>query len=502
MAVFETVLVLLTGAVLLSALARRIGAPYPTLLAVAGAVASLLPVPDAYRLHLDPNLVLALFVAPVLLDAAYDASPRDLWRNRASVGGLVLVAVTLTTAAVAVVAHAMVPGLPWAAAVALGAIVAPPDAAAASAVLSQVRAPHRVATVLAGESLLNDASALLIYRVAVTAVAAGGHVPLSTVGTTFALSIVGSLVAGPALAMLTVRLVPRVGDVPSQIVMQFVITFGVWVLAERVGLSPVLTMVAYAVAVARSTPGRTPAHIRIPSYAVWETVVLVMNALAFVSIGLQLRPLITAAGPGAVWRWVWVAAAVLATVVGVRLAWVLGCHAAADRWPALRRHAEREPRRVQLIVGWCGMRGIVTLAAALALPAGFPHRDLLLFVAFAVAFGTLVGQGLTLRPLLRWAALPPDGIVDGEVRAAWAELSDVGTAALDGHDTPAAVWLRQAFAARRDGQDPPDLDLRRRTRRQLRDRLIHLRSTHVIGDDAFHRVEEELDRHDLAAGDP
>src|SRR6478609_187181 len=168
---FESILAIMLGAVLLSAGARRIGVPYPVVLAVAGTALAL--VPNAPEFALDPELVLALFVAPILLDAAFDTSPRDLRRNWLSVGSLVVVAVGVTTVAVAAVARWLVPDLPWAAAVALGAIVAPPDAVAATAVLRRLRPPHRLLVILEGESLLNDATALLIYRVAVGAAAAG-----------------------------------------------------------------------------------------------------------------------------------------------------------------------------------------------------------------------------------------------------------------------------------------------------------------------------------------
>src|SRR3954469_8204625 len=191
----EQILALFAAAVLLAAAARRIGAPYPAFLALAGALLAF--VPGVPSLSLPPELVLALFVAPVLLDAAFDASLRDLRDNWAPVTGLVLVAVGLTTAAVAVVAHALVPGMPWPAAIALGAIVAPPDAVAATAVLRPLQPPHRLLTILEGESLLNDASALLVYRLAVGA-AAGGFT-IAAVAPAFLLAVVGSMIAGPVL---------------------------------------------------------------------------------------------------------------------------------------------------------------------------------------------------------------------------------------------------------------------------------------------------------------
>src|ERR1700676_58485 len=247
----EVLIGLVLAATILAAAARRVGAPYPVFLALGGAILAF--VPGAPSFTVLPEVALALFVAPVLLDAAYDASPRDLKDNWAPVAGLVVFAVGFTTIAVAVVARALMPALPWAPAIALGAVVAPPDAAAATAVLRQLRPPQRTLTILEGESLLNDASALLIYRLAVGAVAAGGF-SIGAVAPTFLLAVAGSLVAGPALAWLFVRLMERVQHVPTFIILSFLSTFGVWILADRIGLSGVLTMVCYAITAARSAP--------------------------------------------------------------------------------------------------------------------------------------------------------------------------------------------------------------------------------------------------------
>src|SRR5204862_3529253 len=190
----EQLLGLFVAAVILAAAARRVGAPYPVFLAIGGAVLAF--VPGAPSVSLPPELMLALFVAPVLVDAAYDTSLRDLRDNWAPVTGLVVFAVGLTTVAVAIVVRALIPDMPWAPAIALGAVVAPPDAVAATAVLRPLRPPHRLLTILEGESLLNDASALLIYRLAVGAVAANGF-SIRTVAPTFMLAVAGSVVAGP-----------------------------------------------------------------------------------------------------------------------------------------------------------------------------------------------------------------------------------------------------------------------------------------------------------------
>src|SRR6185369_3030682 len=237
-----------------------------------------------------PELALALFLAPVLLDSAFDTSVRDLKDNWLPVTGLVVFAVGLTTAAVAVVVRQLLPEIPWAAAITLGAIVAPPDAAAATAVLRPLQVPHRILTILEGESLLNDATSLLIYRLAVGAVAASAF-SFSKIAPTFFLAVVGSLIVGPALGWIFSRLFEDISHMPSSIIVQFVTVFGVWILADRVGLSGVLTMVCFAITIAQSAPERIPAKIRIPTNAVWETAVFVLNILAFIFIGLQILPI-------------------------------------------------------------------------------------------------------------------------------------------------------------------------------------------------------------------
>src|SRR3954462_13492708 len=215
----EQILAIFVAAVLLAAAARKAGAPYPVFLAIGGALLGF--VPGVPSLSLPPDLVLALFVAPVLLDAAFDASLRDLKDNWAPLVGLVVFAVGLTTAAVAAVAHAMVPGLPWAAAIALGAIVAPPDAVAATAVLRALKPPQRILTILEGESLLNDASALLIYRVAVGAATASSF-SIVAAAPGLVVAVLGSLVAGPVLGSMTQLLLPRAQHIPTAIILQFV----------------------------------------------------------------------------------------------------------------------------------------------------------------------------------------------------------------------------------------------------------------------------------------
>jgi len=504
---FEALIVVLLAALALAGIARKAGIPYPALLALGGAVLAFLPwTPE---LVIEPRLALALFVAPVLLDAAYDASPRDLKENWLPLANLVVVSVGLTTAAVAWVVHALVPDIPWAAAIALGAIVSPPDATAATAVLRNVKLPHRILTILEGESLLNDASALLIYRLALGALTAQAF-SIRAVAPEFLLAVVGSLIAGPIVGNLFLRLASKIRDVPTSIILQFISTFGVWILAERIGLSGILTMVSYAVTVSRRAPQVTPARMRIPSYAVWETAVFVLNVLAFVFIGLQIRPIVAGLNPGERLRYLWVAIAVLVTVVLVRFAWTLIYYVAA-RW---RVHLFGMPRRSRarasiqgvLIVGWSGMRGIVTLAAAMALPVElnggpFPFRNLIVLIAFGVVLGTLVLQGLTIGPLLGVLSLEDDHLVEREVGVARAHVMRAALASLDSDASEAARLVREEFIVhlQRAGDGHVEHEggehdeMHRRALAAARQALFELRATANIGDDAFHQLEEEFD---------
>jgi CPA1 family monovalent cation:H+ antiporter len=495
MFVFEIVITLLLVGALLTLWSAKLGVPYPALLALCGAGLALIPgVPEV---RLDPELALALFVAPALLDAAYDASPRDLRENIVPVASLALGAVVFTIGAVALAAHALVPGLNWAAAIALGAIVAPPDASAAAAVLRQLKLPHRVVVVLEGESLFNDASALLVYRFAV------------------GVAMTGAFSGWSVLPALYLRLTVTVTDIPISIVLQFISTFGAWILAERLGLSAIITVVCYAMTLARHVPARTGASSRIASYVVWDVMVFVLNVLAFVLIGLQLRGIVERLDAGEWQVYGACAAAVCGVAIVTRIVWWMS-HNAIARW-RIRRFGAKLPRPMflptvgsGLIVSWCGMRGIVTLAAALALPAEFPHRDLLLLSAFSVVLATLVLQGATLGWLIRLVEMRDDGLVEREIGIARAETARAALRALESEDSPPAVTLRREYETRlRAAENRPTgaeeenssviTELQLRIVAAQRRTLLDLRGRDVIGDSAFQAVEAELDLLEISA---
>jgi NhaP-type Na+/H+ or K+/H+ antiporter len=299
---------------------------------------------------------------------------------------------------------------------------------------------------------------------------------------------------------------------------QFGSTFAVWLLAERLQLSGILTMVVYAIAVARRAPDLIPARIRIPSYAVWEVVVFVLNVLAFVLIGFQLKSIVARLDRSTLFDYLWVAAAVCGAAILARILWVTVA-ASFSRWRCRPRPgAVHKPNdavalspRAAALVGWCGMRGIVTLAAALALPTGndgvppFPYRDLILFTAFAVVLGTLVVQGVTLRPLMTRLRLEEDDTVGRETQLARAETLRAALAATQAN-TDRTAFVRQWYELRLrrtereyspDVWGPADAELVRTGMLAERQRLSELRVEGVIGDAAFQRVEQELDLAEL-----
>ncbi len=506
---FETILIVMAAAVLLSIVAQRLKAPFPPFVALAGAGVAFLPF--APQITLDPALVLALFVAPVLLDAAFDSSVRDLKRNAGPIAFLSLIAVGITVAAVAFTAKALIPALPWAAAVTLGAIVAPPDAAAATAVLRIIPAPYRVRTILEGESLFNDASALLIYRLAVASTLAIMPQGWMLVGS-IAWALVGSIAFALVAAWVQAKAMNLITNAPQSIVLQFIGAFGVWIAAERLGLSAIITVVVFAMAVARLV-ARSPAEMRVPAYAVWETVVFALNVLAFMLVGLQIGP---------IWRGLEVAqreeyALFAITILGVcvlaRIGWVF----AYNTFIRIKNHyfgvdlpegSAKPTFKSGLVIAWAGMRGVVSLAAAYALPLNFPQRDLILLAVFAVVMGTLVVQGLTLGPLIRLLGLGNDGVLEAEIRKAREACTDAAMAYVKGRSDAPAKRLQAEYRERRaaienagegDGRVKlPVDDLAEEVLDAKRERLLAMRMSGEISDAAYYQIEEELDRYVLA----
>ncbi len=502
MALFESLLALLLVSIVLLKLSGHIGAPYPTMLAFAGACVAALP--WAPEIEMEPRLALALFIAPALLDAAYDLPPRELRRDWLPLTGLALFAVVLTTAAVAWTGWALA-GMPLAAAIALGAIVAPPDAAAAAAVLTKFPLPRRTMAILQGESLLNDATSLLMFTAAV-AIATHEEPSIGSMAPQLIIAAPGGLLLGWVFAKLYFRMKAWLGQTLTARVSEFVVTFGTWVIAEHLHISPILAIVAFAMTVARDGPAIQSARDRVHSYAIWELTVFVLNVLAFLLMGLQARTILTRLDDATRWNAIGFALTVLVVVVLVRIVWVMTSSLAPRVFRLGARFESTTPREA-LLISWCGMRGLVTLATAFALPAGFPHRDVIVLSAFIVVLGSLIVQGLTVNLLIRWLRLEPDRSLEGEVSRARTALVDAALATLRDRNSDAVAGVRAEYEAMRtvaQNRSNPQADtghdrIRLDAICAQRELLAKLRSGGKISDDAFHRLEEELDWAELHA---
>src|ERR687897_1526804 len=469
----------------LSVLARMVRVPYPILLVVGGLVLGF--VPGMPAVELPPELVLVAFLPPLLYWSGFFSSPRDLRADARAISLLAVGLVLATTVAVAVLAHAMVEGMTWPAAFALGAIVSPTDPLAASAIGRRLGVPRRLLTLLEGESLVNDATALTAYRVAVAAAASGSFV-LWQAGLRFVVMAAGGVVVGLLVGWLVAELRRRLDDPVVEIVVSVFTGHAAYLPAELLGFS------------------------------FWEVLVYLANAVLFILVGLQLRPILEDLGGTAVAVLVAQGAAVSAVVIAVRLGWGFSI-------PYLVRLIDRRPSQVmrragareRLMIGWSGMRGAVSLAAALALPLDFPMRNLILFLTFSVILATLVLQGLTLPALIRRLRLEED---DSEEREELKGRLAATYAALDRLDELAgADWTRDdtverlrgmyEFRRRRlkarggyledDGVEDRSQAYQRLLRELLgaqRDAIVRLRNQGKISNDVMHRIERELDLED------
>lgn len=498
MRLFESLDAILLAALVLLVVARRLNVPYPTLLAAAGLGFAALPF--APHVEIEPALALALFIAPALLHAAYHSSPRGLRRFWFPLVSLAVFAVIITAAAVTWVGMTL-GGLPFAAALALGAIVAPPDAAASEAVTNEAGIPRRGLMILQGESLLNDATALLVFGIALSLLSDGPDVQSPWM---LAAAAPGGIVFGLVTAWAYLRVIPLFSGTLGASLVDFAVTFALWLIADRLHLSAVLAIVSFGMMLSRYRPLDQSARDRIQTSAVWAAAILVLNAVAFMLMGLQAREVLTRLAPQERGAAIGFSLAVLATVIVARLAWIFFV-----RWieSLITRKSvpswlpEPPPWRASLVLGWSGMRGIVTLAAAFALPAGVPGRDQIVLAAFSVVIGTLVIQGLTLGPLIRRLNAGEDGALDEEIGSARRVLIHAGLAALGDRKDASAQALRvrygsagEVVAQADDPQAASDFEqLHLQVLQRQRTKLHDMRDHGEIADDVYRRLLEELD---------
>jgi CPA1 family monovalent cation:H+ antiporter len=380
--------------------ARRLGLPYPALFVLGGLALGL--VPGIPHITLEPDLVLLVFLPPLLFAAAFETPLRDLRTNVWPIARLSLGLVVLTTVVVAAVAQALVPGMGWAAAFALGAIVAPTDALAATSVFRRLGVPRVILSLIEGEALFNDASALILYRAAVAAVLSGTFVFSDAIGN-FVVAGIGGIVLGFVVGRVMAEVVRWLDDPPVEVVVSILIPFLAFLPAEEFGLSGVLAVVTAGLVIGRRLGTILSPSSRLLWLTSWKMVTFVLNGLVFVLVGLALPDIL--AGPAMISpaQFIGLAILVCGAVIGTRFAWVF-VSSLLPRSPR-RLIADRDPAlawRLTFLVGWSGLRGAVSLAAALALPLDVPARNLILLLTFAVILATLVGQGLTLPAVVRW----------------------------------------------------------------------------------------------------
>ncbi len=502
-------LLVVVGALL--ALSPTLRLPLPILLVLGGVALGFIP--GLPHIALPPDLVLVAILPPLLYSGAFFTSLRDLRTNRRPIGLLAVGLVGTTMAAVAVVAHEWV-GLPWAVAFTLGAVVSPTDALAATEITSRLGAPRRIVSLIEGESLVNDGTALVLYKAAVGAALGGTFSLLDTSGR-IVLNVVGGIAIGLGVGWCVRQVRRRIDDPPVEVAIAVLSGYLAYLPAAAVGVSGVLAAVTIGVYMGWYTPELTTERTRLSGDAFWEILVFLVNALLFVLVGLQLRRIVDALSGISSARLVGYAALVSATVILTRLFWV-PIFTYLPRWafPRVRARDPYPPWQWPVLLSWVGIRGAVSLVAALALPNDFPNRELIVFITFSVIVATLVLQGLTLPSLIRVLGISEDGSADREdakarIRASEAALARLEELVDDGAVYPeTAERLRGAFGFRRnrfrarldengDGAIEEQSIAYQRVMRQLLDaeraEIIALRNSGIIDDNVMQRVQRDLD---------
>ena len=517
---FEIVLAALFVAVAgLNAVARWLDVPYPILLVLGGLFIGLIPgIPE---IELDPDLVLVVFLPPLLYSAAFFS---DLTALRSNLRPITLSAVALvlvTIGAVAVVGHEAI-GLTWPMAFALGAIVSPTDPVASTAIMRRLGAPRRLVNLVEGESLVNDATALVAYRVALAA-AVGGSFSLVDAGLEFLGAAAGGIAIGLVVGFVVGEIRRRLDDTPTELTISLLTAYAAFIPADELGLSGVLAAVTTGVYLGWRAPEIASPQTRLQGFAVWEILVFLLNATLFILVGLQLPVIADGLGSYTTGELLGYAAAVCATVIAARFAFLFTMPyllRALDRRPSQR--ARRAGARFRIVVAWSGMRGAVSLAAALALPfetdagAPLPGRDIVLFVTFALILVTVVGQGLTLPYLIRALGVRDDG-AEEEAEEARARYTAADAALVRLEELAVEEWTREdtvdrarrllQFRQRRvkvragkledeDGIEERSLAYQRLMRELYvaqRRAVVELRNSGTISNAVMHRIERELD---------
>lgn len=511
----ELVLICLVAVALLAIVARKIRIPYPILLTLGGVVLALIP--ELPVIHLEPELVFDLFLPPLIYPAAVFTSWRDFRTNLRPILLLAIVLVLLTMAAIGFLFHWLV-GLPLAVGFVFGAIISPPDAVAALSVTQHLRVPRKIIVILEGESLVNDATSFISFRFAVAAVMTGAF-SLGQASLQFLLVATGGICVGLAVGWLVTQVQKRLDDPPVQTMLSLLTPYTAYFSGERLHVSGILAVVIAGMYIGWRGPRILSGRMRLQALPVWEIVVFILNGVLFMLIGLQLPQVVHALAPGSAIHILKLAALVLAGIVLVRFVWMFGS-SCLPRWLSRKfRNENPAPWQHTALIAWTGMRGADSLAGALAipfvLPSGepFPGRDLILLLTFCVIFGTLVLQGLTLSPLVRWLKVVDDHVTEKEerlarLRANEAALARVEATAKINHARPEVVerlrseYLDRIRQLRKEAPHEetvsrlfsPDFEeLAREALDTERETAIRLRNEEAINEQAFRRIQRDID---------
>lgn len=509
------ILALLIAVAALVTIARRLGIAYPIFLVIGGLALGL--VPGTPRVEVDPDLIFLFILPPLLYIAAFFTPLRSLRANLGTIGSLAVGLVVVSALAVAAAIHALIPGVPWAAAIALGAIVAPPDAIAAAAVASRLAVPRRIVSVLEGESLLNDATALTLYSIAIAA-AVGGSFKASSGVATFAGAMMGGVAIGLAVGWIIAKVRARIEDTPVEITISLLTPYAAFLPAQGLGASGVIATVVAGLYLGRRGSRIMGPDARLTGRAVWETIVFLLNGMVFIITGLEVPFLLRSLEPATAIRLVGIGLVVSLVLLVVRALWIFPSELLAC---AVRREP-RPPRFLAhaLVLSWAGMRGVVSLAIALALPltlpggAPFPAREALVIVTVTVIVVTLLGQGLSLPWIIRRLRLGTDPELREEEARARQQLVEAATRRIDQlypvwpDHRPLLDRLRETYAHRSEhverqrdasgsGEEDREIIEHREIQRTVidseREALLRLRADGAIDDDVLRALERELD---------
>jgi monovalent cation/hydrogen antiporter len=511
----ELILICLVAVALLAIAARKIRIPYPLLLTVGGVVLAL--VPGLPAIHLDPELVFSLFLPPLLYPAAVYTSWRDFRANLRSILPLAIVLVLLTMTAIAYLFHYLV-GLPLAVGFVFGALISPPDAVAALAVTQHLRVPRKIIVILEGESLVNDATSFISFRFAVAAVLSGSF-SLGEASLQFLLVAAGGICVGLAVGWLATQVQKRLDDPPVQTMFSLLTPYVAYFTGERLHVSGILAVVIAGIYYGWRAPRILSGRMRLQALPVWEMVTFILNGVLFILIGLQLPQVIDALPPSSAMHLAKLVILILLAIALVRFAWMFGATYLPRLLSRQFRHRNPAPWQQTALIAWTGMRGADSLAGALAIPfvlangEPFPGRDLILLLTFCVIFGTLVLQGLTLKPLVRWLKIVDDHVTEKEERLARLKANEAALGRLEEIESSHRVKpetierLRSEYADRIHQLSSPAPheksvsrlysaefeELAREALETERETLIALRNEGTINDQALRRIQRDID---------